>query len=321
MSRWMGVVLLGVLSLAGCAGQGQQLPPLAGQARDLHAEGIRLLEAGEIEDARQKLEEARRLAESLDDRKRLAQILNAFGKAAIRDRDNGLTVAKNHHEQALSIARSLEDAPLEAESLAYLGQVAHIRGKRKTARARYEEALQIYQREGDKHGEAVTVNNLGLLHQGEGELMKAEQQYRRALDVNRSLEEVHAQAANLANLGTVLEEQGRHQEAASHYQEALALDKRVEDRNALADDLVNLGRLAERQGETWQAIEFLDRAYRAYRALGKREQARATVMRLLILAREAGDEQALATYGSQLEEMSSKDAPAPEEADNRKTRR
>lgn len=304
-----GILLLGLLVLSGCAGQGQQLPPLAGQVRDLRAEGARLLEAGEVEEARGKLEEARRLAESLDDQKGLAQVLNALGEAAIQDHANGnhangLAAAKDYHERALSIARRLDDRQMQATSLAYLGQVAYLEGDRESARSHYEEALERYRRMGDRHGEAVTLNNLGLLHH-EGNPAEAERHYRQAMELNKALEDIHAQAANLANLGTVLEEQGRQEEAAASYRKALDLDKQIEDRQAIAADLRKLGRLADHRGESGQALEYFHRAYLAYQALGQTDQARAILLRLLILARETGDEKALAAYHDALDRLSS----------------
>ena len=76
----LAVVLLATACASGAPTEA--VPPLAMKVRALHAQGQRLLERGERELATAAFEDARQLAESLDDRAGMAQALNGLGAVA-----------------------------------------------------------------------------------------------------------------------------------------------------------------------------------------------------------------------------------------------
>src|SRR6266852_1716851 len=121
-------VLLLALVAGGCFGgdAGPALHPLAAQVQDLRDNGHRALSRGDVARAGAFFNEARRLAESLDDRQSLAMALNDLGALASLQGDPAK--AADLHRRAHGIALELGDRRLVAESLVYRGQAAHLMG-------------------------------------------------------------------------------------------------------------------------------------------------------------------------------------------------
>ena len=94
------------MALYACAGGGGTTKEsdaiLTGQVRSLQAQGHRLLDRGEHQLAKARFEEARQLAESVDDLPGLIRSLNDLGAVAVLDGDP--TGAIQLHQQALALA-------------------------------------------------------------------------------------------------------------------------------------------------------------------------------------------------------------------------
>jgi tetratricopeptide (TPR) repeat protein len=134
----------------------------------------------------------------------------------------------------------LDDVPDHADSLHFLGLIAHQRGES-------EEALELLRRSIALVPEAAVYHsNLGIVLQGQGKLDEAEAAYRRALELDPDLAEAHY------NLGRVLQRQRKLDEAEAAYRRALDL------RPDYAEAHENLARVLRKQGK-------LDGAEAAYR--------------------------------------------------------
>ncbi len=293
-------ILLVALVAGGCLGGavGPEPPLLIAQVQALRDKGHRALSRGDVARAGRFFDEARRLAESIDDRSGLAGALNDLGTTTGLQGDPGK--AAEFHRQAHGIALELDDRALIAESLSYRGQAAHLLGDHAAALAFYFQALALAREVNDRLGEAIVLNNLGLLQQAKGEAEQAEQSFQRALALNTELGERRAMASNLSNLGTLSEKRGHWAEARSLYEQALALDKETEQRPAIEADLVNLGQLSEVEHRLEEAISFYDRAYRGYRVLNQVPKAVDVLTRLIRVLKATGQESVAATYQTEL---------------------
>ena len=196
-------ILLLVLVAGGCFGgaAGPELPLVAAQVQDLRDKGHRALSRGDVARAGRLFDDARRLAESIDDRPGLAGALNDLGTNAGFRGDPGK--AAEFHRQAHWIALELGDRALIAESLSYRGQAAHLMSDDAAALAFYTQALALVREVNDRRGEAAVLNNLGLLQQAKGEADQAEQSIQRALALNSELGE---RRANREGVESVLAE-------------------------------------------------------------------------------------------------------------------
>lgn len=280
--------LAAVLLATACGGgvAREALPPLAAQVRELHAQGQRLLERGERERAKVAFEDARQLAESVDDLPGLAQALNALG--AVASLEGTPADATDLHGRALALAEKLGRPDLQAEALAHLGTALQLSGRHDQAKALYEQALALVRQTDDRHSEAVLLNNVGLLEKRAGQPGQAEASFQAALAINQGLGDKQAQAANLVNLGLLAEEAGQLDGARARFEQALELDKTVENREAIAADLANLSRVAEKENRKEAALAYAQRAYWSYRALGDTARALSELQHALALSREQG---------------------------------
>src|SRR5437879_12974230 len=113
-------ILLLVLVAGGCFGgaAGPELPLVAAQVQDLRDKGNRALSRGDVARAGRLFDEARRLAESIDDRPGLAGALNDLGPNAGLPGDPG--EAADFHRQAHGIAPDLGHLALLAHALRHL---------------------------------------------------------------------------------------------------------------------------------------------------------------------------------------------------------
>ena len=292
-----------VIAVSGCVG-GTTLPDyphLTTQVRDMRAQGQRALEQGDVSRAMRILEASQELAESLDDRRGLALVMNDLGEATLLlERGGDVPRAGDYYRAAYLIALSEEDRALQANSLTGLGHVAHLNSDTEVAQSYYDEALGLYRDLNDSHGQAVILNDMGLLLQHRNDFGAAQTHYEKALEFNISLNEQRGQASNLTNMGSVFEVHGKVGDARDAYTRALALDKQIEDRDAIAHDLLNIARVLDHDGQESEAMPYYHRAYRAFRARGAHEKTLTVLRRLVSLSIAHDEETAAADYEAEL---------------------
>lgn len=278
-----------------------EYPPLTSQVREIREQGHRALEQGDASRALRILEASQELAESLDDRRGLALIMNDLGEATLLSQQGAdVSQAGDYYRVAYSISLSEEDRSLQADSLTGLGHVAHLEADNEAAQSYYDEALGLYRDLNNPHGEAVILNNMGLLLQSQNDFGAARTHYEKALELNISLNERRGQASNLTNLGSVFEAHGQVDDARNAYTQALAFDKQIEDRDAIAHDLLNIARVLDHDGQEAVAMPFYHRAYRAFRALGRDEDTLTVLRRLVSLSQAHNEESAASDYEAEL---------------------
>ena len=80
----------------------------------------------------------------------------------------------------------------------------------------------------------------------------------------------------------------------------LALDRLSENRESIAADLSNLSRIEEKQGHREAALDYGERAYRSYKALGRSDRAVAELTRAIRFAKELGYREKTERLGAEL---------------------
>jgi predicted O-linked N-acetylglucosamine transferase (SPINDLY family) len=190
------------------------------------------------------------------------------------------------HQQSGNLAEAdriyrevLDEVPDHADSLHFLGLIAHQRGES-------EEAIELLRRSIALVPEAAVYHsNLGIVLQGQGKLDEAEAAYRSALELEPDLAEAHY------NLGRVLQRQRKLDEAEAAYRRAL--DLRPDYANAqddLAEVLRKQGKLGEAEAAYRRAVELApddpgvhNNLGRLFQAQGKLAEAEAAYRRTLEL--------------------------------------
>lgn len=125
-------------------------------------------------------------AQRLGDSPSLLQIHQTLGFALKQFED--FDAADDHLDQALDLARQLENRPAQARALAVRGQIAHKRADLRTGRDLLSEALKIYRQTGDHEGEARSLGDLGNLEHEAGNIATAVRRYHNAIRIFQELE-------------------------------------------------------------------------------------------------------------------------------------
>jgi tetratricopeptide (TPR) repeat protein len=87
---------------------------------------------------------------------------NLDGSGNAEERQGHYKRAARRYQQALVIARKMEDRYIECSALINLGTVRLRQGRTQEARDRLQEALALYQEISDRAGEADALNSLGF---------------------------------------------------------------------------------------------------------------------------------------------------------------
>jgi tetratricopeptide (TPR) repeat protein len=117
--------------------------------------------------------------------------------------------ARTYHEEALGIARLVDENWLIAFALNNLGEVARTQGQYEPARKYYEECESLLRASGDRGDVARLVHNLGYIAQYEEEFELAESQFRKSLAMFRRLGNRRGIAECLAGLAGLKARQGQ----------------------------------------------------------------------------------------------------------------
>jgi tetratricopeptide (TPR) repeat protein len=301
----MGVTLA-LLFVIGCSASSEPKvtpPPLLTKVRHWQAQGQRLLGQGEWELAKSAFEDARQLAESLDDLPGVVGALNSLGAIAVQERRGEEAVLL--HRRALGLAEETRQPALILQSLTRLGAGLQVVGQSAEAQERYQRALSLAKESGDRKQEAIVLNNLGLLELHTGAFDAARGEFEAARAINEALSEKREWSANLLNLGLVAEAQGQLDEAQRRFESALELDKAGEHQLAIAGDLAALARVLEKRGNKAAGLAYYQRAYWGYRALEDMSRARDTLQHALRLARELNRREEVESLDRELSAMTS----------------
>ena len=167
------------------------------------------------------------------------------------------------YEEALQVARDVNDPLWEAETLNVLGLVYHIlKRDSQNARQRFEKALQIRQSSGDRRGEAETLNNIARIYESSGQKQTALEFYMRSLQPWQDAGDQYGQAWTLYYIGRVHYLSQDAQSALDYQNRALKMWQNLGD---VAREAATLNSI----GETYVLINDYKTALSTY------EQARA----------------------------------------------
>jgi predicted ATPase/tetratricopeptide (TPR) repeat protein/DNA-binding winged helix-turn-helix (wHTH) protein len=274
----VGQVTEGLALLQAAASQSEGLE----RARARKVLGACLMQVGRLDEAEVELQAA--LAQLRGDRGEAALWLFLGNLARLRGQ---IEQARARYEQAVVLARQVQDGRIEGFGLAALAVVYHGLGQGAEARRRYEEAIEAARTRGDLRIEGQTQGNLGALHHDEGRLEEAERCYLAALALHRRTSNRREEGNVLGNLGNWSLSRGRPDEAQARYEEALAIHREVGNRREEGIALSNLGVLCQTRGELGRAWACYEEALAIHREVGNRRFEAGTLAKLAVLHRPA----------------------------------
>lgn len=256
-------VLSVLATLCGClGGTAARQSPSQHRLADLQQRAQTSAEKGLHADAARLLQEALRLASSLDNRQGQASVL--LQQARLARRNGELLAADQAITRGLVLAQGSELYADAAQERALLELAL---GKTEVAVRWAETALQ------EERGalRARRLNLLARLALVQGNTDQAGQLAEQAL-TRASSDALAAERANaLRILGIVRGNQKRYPEGEQLLQQALTLDKELELPTRIAADLEALAELAVQRGDATVQQQFLQRAKSVREASGQRE--------------------------------------------------
>ena len=203
---------------------------------------------------RKNLELARQKGNLLEQGK----ILTSIGQGALEMGDpNG--EAQAFLDEAVSVARAIQDRTLEVQTLNNLANLAgFIKGDYVSARKYFEQGLQISREQGDRKLQSFAIVNLGWVAGMLGDFDDARSYYAQSLSIARESGNRLTEAYTLLNFASVVGIQGDLESALQSTLQALKMFKESGERNGEAWALFYHGQVALAQKDFEKAIELFN---------------------------------------------------------------
>lgn len=190
---------------------------------------------------------------------------------------------------ARALERAPERTALRAKALSGAGVLSNMAGNVGATRAAYEEALDIAREVDDPRTMATALSGLGDLAMIDLDTREAERRYEEAEHINIRLDDARGIAVAQTNLGNAYWSSQRIQDALKLNEAARRLYESVGDQRGVAWSLTNVGKLAAGQKQYGRAIANLSGAMELYDLLGDRSGIAETLESFALVGAGVGD--------------------------------
>jgi len=167
-------------------------------------------------------------------------------------------LALQYYEQALRIAREINQTDEIAANLANIGQLKTLMGDYTGALTHMQEALALDRQLGDESIIAVDLNIIGRIYESMGMFDKAVQYLEQALETDRKLNQEDKIAIRYNSLGLIYKSWGKYPTALEYFDKALVIDKKLRNHEKVALRQANMGSVYLEMGQPDKAIAFLE---------------------------------------------------------------
>ncbi|WP_020573396.1 AfsR/SARP family transcriptional regulator [Actinopolymorpha alba] len=213
---------------------------------------------------------ARQAASSPDDGRAAVAMEVAHALESFQSHKSQWTDGELLCEQALQVARRLDDPQAKADFAEAIALAIARQGRLDEAVEEYHQALASYRAIGDRHGEGVTLTNLSEVLWRRGEFATATASLLDGLALSRETGDRYAEAIALAHLGTTHARLGRSADAINALQEALELAQANGDQVGQAVILTNFAEAYLIADDPARAAPLAAESLALHRTLGNR---------------------------------------------------
>jgi serine/threonine protein kinase/tetratricopeptide (TPR) repeat protein len=244
------------------------LPPEPTKLRmDLQIQlGSALAIKGSYDEAIAELQPALQTARQLGERSAEAVALAELGRITGVFRGDE-EAGQAYFDQALPIARELQDLPALVFITRQLGNIGNALGELEQARAHLEESLSLARQIGDRASEVNALNSLGINARARDDFAEALRHYQQGLDLVVEIGDRHLRAMLTQNVAEIHYLQGDFAAAKRLSQRAMALAQEAANDSLAAGSRFWLGVSMLRLGEAEQARLHMDEALRMVAAM------------------------------------------------------
>lgn len=217
--------------------------------------------------------------------------------------------------QALDLARAMNNLPQQAKSLLMIAEASRIQGNNITAVDFYLKSNKIYEQLSDKEGIAICADNIGRMYRLLGDYPSALDFHLQALSIYEELNKEAGIASSLINSGVAYRNLGEKNTALENYSRALEISSRINDLANKVSALISIGNIYWYDNDNIEALSYYEKALsvtqqeyykgehpggilnnigNVYRSLGDIEKAVNYYGQALKISKDIGDQNQLA---------------------------
>jgi tetratricopeptide (TPR) repeat protein len=169
-------------------------------------------------------------------------------------------IALTYYNQALEIARSLNDRREIATAHGNLGSLYQSTGDYQNALNSYQQSLELKRAIGDRLGVAAMLSDIGAVLEKMGDVQKSLEHHTEALLSQRAAGNRSGEARTLYNIATVYEHAGDKDRAVEYYMQTLKLKRELEERDGEAETMFGVARIELARGNPDVASDQIEKA-------------------------------------------------------------
>ena len=170
--------------------------------------------------------------------------------------------ALKHYMTTLDLGRKCGNLSIEANALAFIGQVEINMGRRESGLEKYREALSIHRKAGNRRGECITLGNLGGQLARFGDTESAVDMLEKAIHIAEDIGHTRGIMSFHSNLGLAHKMAGNYEDAEKHIKTAMDMIAKSGDKRAMAVAHLNLCTVLSNMNRLGEAVEEARRALR-----------------------------------------------------------
>jgi tetratricopeptide (TPR) repeat protein len=224
------------------------------QADGLLDRGINWLNAGQVEEAMQSLQQALKIYREIKDRPGEGQALKSLGNLYYFLQDYAKAIESA--QRSLAVARFIKDRELEARALINLGLAQRANGDPEAAIANYQQSLAIAKSLSNRELEWKALYNQGLAYRDRKDYAKAMESLQQSLTTVQQIKDPQVEAVILINLGLAYSGSGDNTKAIEVYQQSLAIGQKINNKTIVGGAAGGLGSVYEATSNYPKAAEF-----------------------------------------------------------------
>ena len=213
-------------------------------------------------------------------------IYRAGGLALLR---GNLDLASELCNQSIVLCRELDDKPLLASALCYLGDALHRQGDLNSARTILEESAALSRAMDYPSQLASSLTNLGAVMHMQGEHVQGRALLEESLAIAQSIADSWGIEYALRTLASAYRKERKFAEAREYFQQALETALFFGSRSGAGITLANLAIVTNLQEDYAKSGQYAKQALRIFQAIGDEEQQPFPLRMMAYAALHEGD--------------------------------
>lgn len=224
---------------------------------------------GELSVAIDYLENAYKLYEELENKKKIALTLYEIG--GVKWTNGDYKDAIGYYQNSMTLEIELGNKIREAVCLTRIAFSYYQQGQYSTAMRIVQQSLKISEEIDDDPGIAWCMGALGVFYSKQGNMEKALEYYLRALEINERNQDLENLSFTLKNIGNYYSELNDFEKALDFIEQSLVISEKINNKRSSSLSLIALGTILNKQGRSEKAMEYYQRGLTLAREIGNKD--------------------------------------------------